>query len=55
MNVTVSARHMDLTDALRNHVLTGLNKVTNHFDKVLDADQMGGNAKTSHRSTEECV
>jgi putative sigma-54 modulation protein len=38
MQVTVAARHMDLTDGLRDHVERALEKVTGHFDRVTDAD-----------------
>jgi len=38
MQVTVAARHMDLTDGLRDHVERALDKVTSHFDRVTDAD-----------------
>ncbi len=38
MNVTVTARHMELTDAMRDHVSSGLQKVRHHFDKVIDVD-----------------
>lgn len=38
MQVTVSARHMDLTEGLRGHVERALDKITGHFDRVTDAD-----------------
>ena len=38
MQVSVAARHMDLTDGLRDHVERALEKVTSHFDRVTDAD-----------------
>ena len=38
MNVTVTGRHMEMTDALKSYINTGLGKLTTHFDKVIDAD-----------------
>ncbi len=38
MNVTVTGRHMDLTDALKTYVMGGLEKLRTHFDRVIDAD-----------------
>ncbi len=38
MNVTVTGRHMDLTDALKTYVMGGLDKLKTHFDRVIDAD-----------------
>ncbi|MBI2433290.1 MAG: ribosome-associated translation inhibitor RaiA [Candidatus Hydrogenedentes bacterium] len=38
MNVKVTGRHMDLTDALRNYIHSGLRKVETHFDRLMDAD-----------------
>ena len=38
MNVTITGRHMNVTDAIREHVEKGLGKVKGHFDKVIDVD-----------------
>lgn len=38
MNVTISGRHIDITDAIRDHIDAGLKKVTEHFSKVIDVD-----------------
>jgi len=38
MNVTVTGRHMEMTDALKTYIQTGLEKVASHFDKTFDAD-----------------
>lgn len=38
MNVTVTGRHMEMTDALKSYINSGLDKLTTHFDKVIDAD-----------------
>jgi putative sigma-54 modulation protein len=38
MNVTVTGRHMEMTDALKAYIQTGLEKVESHFDKSFEAD-----------------
>lgn len=38
MRVAIAARHLDLTDALRSHVESRLDKVRHHFDRVIDID-----------------
>ena len=38
MNVQITGRHMDVTDALKSYIHNGLEKVRSHFDKVIDAD-----------------
>lgn len=38
MRVSIAARHLDLTDALRSHVESRLDKVRHHFDRVIDVD-----------------
>lgn len=36
MNVTISGHHLEVTPALREYVLTKLERVTRHFDQVVD-------------------
>ena len=38
MNVTMTGRHMEVTDALKLYVNNGLTKLRQHFDKVIDVD-----------------
>ncbi|HPU96913.1 MAG TPA: ribosome-associated translation inhibitor RaiA [Candidatus Hydrogenedentes bacterium] len=38
MNVTITGRHMELTDALKSYIESGLRKIRAHFDKVIDVD-----------------
>jgi putative sigma-54 modulation protein len=38
MNITLTGRHMEMTDALKSYINNGLEKLTTHFDKVIDAD-----------------
>ena len=36
MNVSISGRRMEVTDAIRDHVDSGLLKIKQHFDRVID-------------------
>ena len=36
MNLNLSGHHLEITPAIREHVLTKLEKITRHFDKVID-------------------
>ncbi|MDI1257644.1 ribosome-associated translation inhibitor RaiA [Aquabacterium sp.] len=36
MNLTISGHHLEVTAALREYVLTKLERVTRHFDQVVD-------------------
>jgi putative sigma-54 modulation protein len=36
MNLTISGHHLDVTPALREYVVTKLDRVTRHFDQVVD-------------------
>lgn len=38
MRVSIAGRHLDMTEALKSHVESRLDKVRNHFDKVIDVD-----------------
>lgn len=38
MNITITGRHMEMTDALKSYVEGGLEKLRHHFDRVIDAD-----------------
>ncbi len=38
MNVTITGRHMEITDALKAYTDNALRKLKGHFDKVIDAD-----------------
>lgn len=38
MNLTVTGRHMEMTDALKSYVEGGLGKISTHFNRVIDAD-----------------
>ncbi|MEJ6683822.1 MAG: ribosome-associated translation inhibitor RaiA [SAR86 cluster bacterium] len=34
MQITVSGHHVDITDSLRNYVVTRLDRLERHFDKI---------------------
>lgn len=36
MNLTISGHHLDVTPALRNYVTGKLDRITRHFDQVVD-------------------
>jgi putative sigma-54 modulation protein len=36
MNLTISGHHLEVTPSLKEYVLTKLDRVTRHFDQVLD-------------------
>lgn len=38
VNVRITGRHLEVTDALRSYIENALTKVTSHFDKVTDAN-----------------
>jgi putative sigma-54 modulation protein len=38
MNTQITGRHMEMTDALKSYIQHGLDKLTSHFDRVIEAD-----------------
>jgi putative sigma-54 modulation protein len=36
MNLTISGHHLDVTPAIREYVLAKLDRITRHFDQVVD-------------------
>ena len=36
MNLTISGHHLDVTPSLRSYVTTKLDRITRHFDRVVD-------------------
>ena len=38
MNLTISGHHLDVTPPLREYVLNKLDRVTRHFDQVVDVN-----------------
>jgi putative sigma-54 modulation protein len=38
MNLNLSGHHLDITPAIRDYVLAKLNRVTRHFDHVIDVN-----------------
>jgi putative sigma-54 modulation protein len=38
MNLTISGHHLEVTPALREYVLTKLDRVMRHFDQVVDVN-----------------
>lgn len=48
MNVTITGRHMEVTEALKDHIRGALDKVVSHFDKVIDANVVLAVEKRRH-------
>jgi putative sigma-54 modulation protein len=38
MNLTISGHHLEVTPALRDYVTAKLNRITRHFDQVVDVE-----------------
>ncbi len=38
MNLNLSGHHLEITPAIRDHVLSKINKVKRHFDNVIDVN-----------------
>lgn len=38
MKVSITGRHMEMTDAIREHVESGLGKIEQHFDRVMNVN-----------------
>lgn len=38
MNLNLTGRHLEITPAIREHVISRLNKVKRHFDNVIDVN-----------------
>jgi putative sigma-54 modulation protein len=36
MNLTISGHHLEVTPALRNYVIAKLDRITRHFDQLVD-------------------
>jgi putative sigma-54 modulation protein len=50
MNLTISGHHLEVTPALREYVLTKLDRVTRHFDQVVDVNVLLTSRRTRRRS-----
>ena len=36
MNLTISGHHLEVTPALRSYVISKIERITRHFDQVVD-------------------
>lgn len=48
MRISITGRHMEMTDALKDHVEKSLQKVRTHFDRVIDVDVVMSVEKHRH-------
>ena len=53
MNLTISGHHLDVTPALREYVLTKLDRITRHFDQVVDITVLLSVEKTKEKETRQ--
>jgi putative sigma-54 modulation protein len=53
MNLTISGHHLDVTPALREYVLTKLERVTRHFDQVVDINVLLTVEKNKEKETRQ--
>ena len=57
MNLTISGHHLEVTPALRSYVTTKLDRVTRHFDQVVDVRvllSVENNQEKDKRQRAEC-
>ena len=55
MNLTISGHHLDVSPALREYVLTKLERVTRHFDHVVDVNVILSVEKLSEKDRRQCA
>src|SRR5512140_202381 len=59
MNLNLTGRHLEITPAIREHVLSKLDKVKRHFDNVIDinvilsVDKLKQKGKANFAETED--
>ena len=49
MNLTISGHHLDVTPALRTYVTTKLDRITRHFDQLVDVKVLLTNEKQKEK------
>jgi len=49
MNLTVTGNHLDITPALRDYVVAKLDRVSRHFDHVIDVNVVLSVDKLNHK------
>jgi len=55
MNLTISGHHLDVSPSLREYVLTKLDRVTRHFDQVVDINVLLSVEKLKEKDVESLV
>ena len=55
MNLTISGHHLEVTPALREYVLTKLERVTRHFDQVVDVTVQLSVEKKKEKERRHCA
>ncbi len=57
MNLTISGHHLEVTPALRSYVAGKLDRITRHFDQVVDVKvllSIGNQTEKERRQKAEC-
>ncbi len=49
MNLTISGHHLDVTPAIREYVIAKLDRITRHFDQVVDITVLLSIDKTAEK------
>jgi putative sigma-54 modulation protein len=55
MNLTISGHHLEVTPALREYVLTKLDRVMRHFDQVVDVNVLLSVEKKKEKERRHCA
>jgi len=50
MNLNISGHHLEMTQSLRDHVESKMERIKRHFDHLIDADVILTVEKSSHRA-----
>ncbi len=49
MNLNISGHHLEVTPAIREYVITKIERITRHFDNVIDVNVIVSVDKLQHR------
>ena len=55
MNLTISGHHLDVTPALREYVTSKLERITRHFDQVVDITVLLSIEKPAEKERRQCA
>ncbi len=55
MNLTISGHHLDVSPALREYVMNKLERVTRHFDQVVDVNVLLSVENLKEKERRQCA